>query len=134
MFTQAEYRYLLSHPLGRLASIGPDGAPQIHPVAFVVDLATGFIDIGGPRLYATHKARNIRHDPRVSLVVDDQEPGPVRPGGEASRGIEIRGSAQLSQRGQPINSSASTDIIRIRPARVISWNIDGPGYHSRFVG
>ena len=27
-------------------TIGPDGAPQIHPVAFVVDSGYGSVDIG----------------------------------------------------------------------------------------
>jgi pyridoxamine 5'-phosphate oxidase family protein len=113
MFTEAERRYLLSHRFGRLASIGPDGAPQIHPVPFVVDPDSGCIEIEGPRLHETQKLRNIRRDPRVSLAVDDQ-----------GRGIEIRGAAELTE---------SADVVRVRPAVVIAWNIDGPGYTSRFV-
>jgi pyridoxamine 5'-phosphate oxidase family protein len=133
MWTAAEYQYLSSHPLGRLASIGPDGAPQIHPVAFAVDPGSGFIEIGGPRLYETQKLRNIRRDPRVSLVIDDQVPEPVEPHGETDRGIEIRGAAELAQRRAPFTEGLDADIIRIRPARIITWNLDRPGYHSRFV-
>jgi pyridoxamine 5'-phosphate oxidase family protein len=124
MFTEAEYRYLTSHPLGRLASIGPDGAPQVHPVPFVVDKVSGCIEIEGPRLYETQKWRNVRRDPRVSLVVDDQAPGQVRADGRYGRGIEIRGAAELGH---------SADVIRVRPARIIVWNLDGPGRNSRFV-
>jgi pyridoxamine 5'-phosphate oxidase family protein len=124
MFTEAEYRYLTSHPLGRLASIGPDGAPQVHPVSFVVNVVSGCIEIGGPRLYETQKLRNIRHDPRVSLVVDDQAPGQQWADGRCSRGIEIRGAAALGP---------SADVIRVRPARIIVWNLDGPERNSRFV-
>jgi PPOX class F420-dependent enzyme/OxyR family protein len=93
MFTQAEYRYLASHPLGRLASIGPDGAAQVHPVPFVVNVVSGCIEIEGPRLYETQKMRNIRRDPRVSLVVDDQASYPPRADGRRARVIEIRGAA-----------------------------------------
>lgn len=124
MFTEAEYRYLTSHPLGRLASIGPDGAPQVHPVPFVVDIVSGCIEIEGPRLNETQKLRNIRRDPRVSLVVDDQAPGQVRAGGRYGRGIEIRGAAELGH---------SANVIRVWPARIIVWNLDGPGRNSRFV-
>jgi pyridoxamine 5'-phosphate oxidase family protein len=131
MFTEIEYRYLSSHRYERLASIGPDGAPQIHPVAFAVDPVTGCIEIGGPRLHATQKVRNIRRDPRVSLVVD--EPAPVGPGEQGGRGIEIRGAAALSQRRQPVAPGFGTDIIRITPARIVAWNLDRPGYNSRFV-
>jgi pyridoxamine 5'-phosphate oxidase family protein len=72
VFTDIERRYLAAHPLGRLASIGPSGSPQIHPVAFRVDADTGTIDIGGPRLRHSQKFRNVQSDPRVSFVVDDQ--------------------------------------------------------------
>jgi pyridoxamine 5'-phosphate oxidase family protein len=133
MFTEIEYRYLSSHRYGRLASIGPDGAPQIHPVAFAVDPVAGCIEIGGPRLHETHKVRNIRRDPRVSLVVDEPAPEPVGPGEQGGRGIEIRGAAALSQRRQPLAPGFGTDIIRITPARIVAWNLDRPGYNSRFV-
>lgn len=86
MFTGAEYAYLSSRTVGRLASIGSDGAPQIHPVAFVIDPVTSCIDIGGPRLDEKTKARNIRRDPRVSLVIDDA-PGPGD-AGRASKSAE----------------------------------------------
>jgi len=116
-----------------LASIGPDGAPQIHPVAFAVDPVAGCIEVRGPRLHETHKVRNIRRDPRVSLVVDEPAPEPVGPGQQGGRGIEIRGAAALSQRRQPLAPGFGTDIIRITPARIVAWNLDRPGYNSRFV-
>ena len=124
MFTEAEYRYLASHPLGRLASIGPDGAPQVHPVPFVVNVVSGYIEIESPRLHETQKMRNIRRDPRVSLVVDDQAPGTRRADDRRGRGIEIRGTAELGQ---------SADVIRVRPARITVWNLDAAGCSSRFV-
>jgi pyridoxamine 5'-phosphate oxidase family protein len=133
VFTEAEYLFLSSHTLGRLASIGPDGAPQIHPVVFRVDPVGDSIEIGGPLLHETQKFRNIKRDPRVSLVVDDQAPGPVGSGGQTARGLEIRGSAELSQPTQPLTAGFGTDVIRIRPALIVAWNLDQPGYHSRFV-
>jgi hypothetical protein len=33
-FTEAEIAYLVTQPLGRLATLGPDGAPQTRPVGF----------------------------------------------------------------------------------------------------
>ena len=32
MFTDAEVQYLTSQPLGRLATVGPDGRPHVMPV------------------------------------------------------------------------------------------------------
>jgi pyridoxamine 5'-phosphate oxidase family protein len=132
VFTEVEYRYLSTHTLGRLASIGPDGAPQIHPVAFRVD-PDGTIEIGGPFLHETQKLRNIMRDPRVSLVVDDQTSDAVVPSGLTARGLEIRGAAEISQPSQPVTAGFSTEVIRIRPALIVAWNLNRPGYHSRFV-
>jgi pyridoxamine 5'-phosphate oxidase family protein len=36
-FTSSELAYLTTRSLGRLATIGPDGAPQVHPVAYWYD-------------------------------------------------------------------------------------------------
>jgi pyridoxamine 5'-phosphate oxidase family protein len=132
MFTETEYRYLSSH-----RTIGEHRprrrTPQIHPVAFAVDPVTGCIEIGGRRLHETQKVRNIRRDPRVSLVVDEPAPEPVGPGEQFARGIEIRGAAALSQRRQPLAPGFGTDTIRITPARIVAWNLDRPGYNSCFV-
>lgn len=50
-------RPLAAHPLGRLATIGPAGAPHVRPVAF---WPTGEpIDIGGPALPSGQELRNV---------------------------------------------------------------------------
>jgi len=112
-------------------------APTAHPRSILWRSQStplpGCIEIGGPRLHETHKVRNIRRDPRVSLVVDEPVPEPVGPGQQGGRGIEIRGAAALSQRRQPLAPGFGTDIIRITPARIVAWNLDRPGYNSRFV-
>jgi pyridoxamine 5'-phosphate oxidase family protein len=59
VLTDAEYAYLAGHPLGRLATIGPDGAPQVHPVALWLNEAAGTIDIGGPALARGQKFSGI---------------------------------------------------------------------------
>lgn len=52
VFTVAELDYLASQRLGRLATVGPDGAPQNNPVGFSVNAEDGTIDIGGRQLGA----------------------------------------------------------------------------------
>jgi pyridoxamine 5'-phosphate oxidase family protein len=121
-FTSEEYAYLAGHRLGRLATIGPDGAPQVHPVALWPNEAAGTIDIGGPALPQSQKFRNIQADPRVSLVVDDQAETP-NPLGQTGRGIEIRGRAEIVALDPPLLAAFSSETIRVRPHRVISWNI-----------
>ena len=122
IFTDAEYTYLAGHPLGRLATIGPDGAPQIHPVAFWLNDGTGTIDIGGPALARSRKFRNIQADPRVSFVVDDQAeiPNPI---GQTGRGIEVRGHAEIVTLDPPLIAAFSNETLRIYPHRIIAWNI-----------
>lgn len=142
IFTDAEYGYLAGHPLGRLATIGPDGGPQIHPVAFRVNADTGTVDIGGPALGRSQKFRNVQADPRVSFVVDDQAERP-NPIGQTGRGIELRGLAEIVTPDSAHTAAFSHEAIRIHPRRIIAWNIGefGPapagrpphlqGYNSR---
>jgi pyridoxamine 5'-phosphate oxidase family protein len=126
IFTDAEYSYLAGHPLGRLATIGPDGAPQNHPVALWLTGGAGTIDIGGPVLNSSQKFRNIQADPRVSLVVDDQAETPNATG-QTGRGIEIRGQAEIVMLDPPLIAAFSRETLRIHPRRIIAWNIGDPG-------
>jgi pyridoxamine 5'-phosphate oxidase family protein len=122
VFTDAEYAYLAGHPLGRLATIGPDGAPQIHPVALWLNEAAGTIDIGGPALARSQKFRNVQADPRISLVVDHQAETP-NPIGQTGRGIEVRGHAEIVTLDPPLIAAFSSQTLRICPQRIIAWNI-----------
>jgi pyridoxamine 5'-phosphate oxidase family protein len=128
VFTADEYRYLASRQDGRLISIGPGDAAHIHPVSFRLDAGGEWIEIGGPRLRDSQKYRNIRRDPRVSLIVGDE----ITSTHSSARGVRIRGIADLSERPPPA-AGLSTDIIRIRPVRIDAWNLAQPGQYSRFV-
>ena len=115
MFTDAEYRYIPAHRRGRLATMGPGDAPQVHPVPFIIDGDTGYIEIGGRHLRDSQKYRNIRRDPRVSLVVDDDASPPLQLNEQGGRGIEIRGMAEVSETTRPMAPGFGADIIRILP-------------------
>lgn len=121
-FTGDELEYLIGHPLGRLATIGPGGAPQVHPVAFWVSPDSDVIKIGGPDLTTSQKFRNVKADPRVSFVVDDQSDTP-NPLGQTGRGIEIRGTIEVVTQDPPLIPGFSNDTFRLHPRRIISWNI-----------
>jgi pyridoxamine 5'-phosphate oxidase family protein len=122
LFTDAEYKYLVEHPLGRLATIGPEGAPQIHPVAFWVHPDSGIIEISGPELAKSQKFRNVQADPRASFVVDDQAETPNSIG-QTGRGIEIRGRIEIVTRDASLIPDFSHETLHIHPHRLISWNI-----------
>jgi len=64
-------------------------------------------------------------------VVDDA-PGT---GAAGMRFLEIRGLAETASGQGPAEGGASPPIIRIRPRRVISWNIDPahPGLQARDI-
>src|SRR5258708_8978697 len=69
--TRAEIDYLEVQQLGRLATIQPDGSPQVKPVGFRYNPELATIDIGGFRMSASQKFRNVSRDGRAALVVDD---------------------------------------------------------------
>jgi pyridoxamine 5'-phosphate oxidase family protein len=116
VFSQEELRYMLSEPrLARLATVGPDGTPHVAPVGWSYNREQDSIDIGGKRLEATKKYRDVARSGRAAVVIDDVLP-PWQP-----RGVEVRGRAEAV--------TEPTPLIRVHPERVISW-----GIHSDVVG
>ncbi|MEV4612548.1 PPOX class F420-dependent oxidoreductase [Kitasatospora sp. NPDC049258] len=136
VFTPEELSYLATQQLGRLATSGPGGAPQVRPVGFRLN-EDGTVDIGGPRMAASRKYRNAARDPRVSFLVDDltppDDPAAVAPGW--GRGVEIRGRAELLTVEVPPVAPQffSHEIIRVHPERIISWNLAAKGSTARDV-
>ena len=113
IFTSFEIDFMDQAHIGRLATIQPDGTPQNSPVGFSYNELSGTIDIGGYSMAKSRKFRNLSTNSKVAFVVDDvtsRDPWRVRC-------LEIRGTAvQAESDGAP--------IIRITPARVISFGID----------
>ncbi|MGE3287007.1 MAG: PPOX class F420-dependent oxidoreductase [Pseudonocardia sp.] len=122
IFTAAELAFLREVRLARLATLGPDGAPQVRPVGFLVDEQAGTIDIPGLRNPSTQKWRNVQRDPRVALVVDDVVPDPWQP-----RALEIRGTAEALPDVFPEAAfpGVAPGVIRIRPRRILVFGLDG---------
>jgi pyridoxamine 5'-phosphate oxidase family protein len=129
--TSTEQSYLAAQPRGRLATIAPNGSPQNKPVGFSYNPDLGTIDIYGFNMGQSRKFRNVAVNPRVAFVVDDA-PGT---GAAGMRFLEIRGLAETASGQAPPEGGASPPIIRIRPRRVISWNIDPahPGLQARDI-
>ncbi|WP_406193763.1 PPOX class F420-dependent oxidoreductase [Kitasatospora sp. NBC_01560] len=126
VFTPEERAYLDTQQLGRLATLGPQGAPQVRPVGFRLN-EDGTIDIGGPRMADSQKYRNAVRDPRVSFLVDDMTPAddPDAPAPGWGRGVEIRGRAEALTVDVPPVAPAffAHDILRVHPERIVSWNL-----------
>ena len=70
---------------GKLATVRPDGRPHVQPIWFVLDGDDLLFMTGA----ATVKGRNLRRDPRASLVVDDEAPPFAY--------VRVDGSVELSE-------------------------------------
>jgi PPOX class probable F420-dependent enzyme len=68
----------------KLATTMADGGPHVMPVWFVLDGEDFVFNTGEASL----KARNLRRDPRASLLVDDEQP--------PFAFVHVRGTATLS--------------------------------------
>lgn len=119
VFTVEELAYLSSQPLARLATVGPDGQPDVVPVAFEVDGSTLWIG-GGQTFLGTRKVRNIGTGHReVALVVDDL----VSLDPFAARGIRIYGTAD-----DPVERTGVVGpgwYLRVTPTVSWRWNLAG---------
>ena len=92
-FKPHEIDFMRTTDLGRLATIQPNGTPQVSPVGFAFNEELGTIDITGYRMSASQKFRNIAHNDKVAFVVDDiasRNPWRVRC-------LEIRGTAEQAR-------------------------------------
>ena len=124
MFSEPELEYLTTQRLGRLATVQADGTPQVSPIGFRYNEELGTIDIGGFYMSQTQKFRNVAHDGRVALVVDDvpsTDPWRVRC-------LEIRGMAEAVPDPSTPTPARGSDgsIIRIHPRRIISFGLEQP--------
>jgi pyridoxamine 5'-phosphate oxidase family protein len=129
--TDAEGRFLARHTRGHLATIGPDGAPQVKPLGFTYNAALGTIDISGYNMAKSAKYRNVRSNPHVAFVVDEV----TAPTMEGAHFLEIRGDAETAGGPSDPTGHLAPEIIRIHPRRVISFNVDpaNPGFAARDV-
>ena len=92
-FKPHEIEFMRRADLGRLATVQRDGTPQNSPVGFTYNEQLGTIDIAGYRMSKRQKFRNIAHNDKVALVVDDiasRDPWRVRC-------LEIRGTAEQAE-------------------------------------
>jgi len=117
-FSPDERAWLASQRLGRLATVSPDGIVGNAPVTYFVR-SDDTIDIGGMRMGATKKFRNVQAGSRVAFVVDlvDTSDGwhPIY--------LEIRGTAEALSDVEPPADGFSREIIRIHPDWIRSFNL-----------
>jgi pyridoxamine 5'-phosphate oxidase family protein len=124
--TDEEVAYLQSQRLARIATVAPDGQPDVVPVGFELDGT--YVYVGGIDPARTRKFLNVQAgNPKVALVVDDLvSTQPWTP-----RYLRIYGTAELLERQGQFGSAP---YVRITPTISWSWNPEGlPFSHDREV-
>jgi pyridoxamine 5'-phosphate oxidase family protein len=121
MFTQKEIDYLKSQRLARIATVGPDGQPDVTPVGF--EYADQAFYIGGRDLASTRKYKNVQAGrDKAALVIDDLiSVDPWLP-----RGLRVYGQAELVVREGMLGPGA---YLKITPQVSWSWNVEGASMH-----
>ena len=105
-FSADERAWLASQRLGRLATVSPDGVVGNAPVTYFVR-SDDTIDIGGMRMGATKKFRNVQAGSRVAFVVDTVDTS----AGWDPIYLEIRGTAEAL-------SDEQAGIVRLAGAEI----------------
>jgi PPOX class probable F420-dependent enzyme len=122
--------------IANLATLSPDGSVHLVAMWFLWDGETVLI----PTHQRTRKARNLRRDPRATVMIDDSK------GGFDLRGLTLAcrsdivhapASIELNRRIhmkyvtahgldlEPVRRYLATDdaTLRLRPVKISSWNL-----------
>jgi pyridoxamine 5'-phosphate oxidase family protein len=118
-FDDAEVAYLTAQPLARMATLGPDGQPDVVPVACEFDGESFWVG-GGATVLRTRKVRNVRAGRRkVALVFDDLPSfAPF-----VARGVRVYGLADDPV--EHVGISGPGWYLRVVPTESWSWNLAG---------
>lgn len=115
-FTDAELAYIAEQPLARIATVAPDGQPDVVPVGFQFD-GTHFW-ISGYAPTKTRRTRNVQAgNDKVAFVIDDLAPGRHW----APRSLRVYGTVELAE--MPPGSGQL--VMKITPTTSWSMNLDG---------
>jgi pyridoxamine 5'-phosphate oxidase family protein len=116
--TDEEITYLRTQRLARIATVSPDGQPDVTPVGYQYD--GNYLYVGGMNPAKTRKFRNVRPgNTKVALVIDDL----VSVNPWTVRGLRIYGNAELVVRQE--GQFGPGHYMRITPTVSWSWNLDG---------
>jgi pyridoxamine 5'-phosphate oxidase family protein len=131
ILNHAEERFVTRQARGHLATVGPDGVPQVKPVGFRFNGDLGTIDISGFNMGGSAKYRNVKANPNVAFVVDEV----TEPTMQGAHFLEIRGRAEPAVGPDDPTGHLAPEIIRIHLRRIVSFNVDSehPGFDTRDV-
>jgi pyridoxamine 5'-phosphate oxidase family protein len=115
MFSEKESEYLGNQKLGRLATVGKSGQPDVVPVGYEFDGKDIWIGSGTQEIFfRTKKYLNVvKGNSKVAFVVDDMESfDPWRP-----RSLKIYGTAVVQDHSGRMGTGK---YLKITPT--ISWS------------
>jgi pyridoxamine 5'-phosphate oxidase family protein len=116
MFTVKELAYIKAQRLARIATVAPDGQPDVMPVAFQFDGKHFYV--GGHDVEKTRKYKNVlAGGEKVALVLDDWMT--VNPW--QARGIRIYGTAEAVEYDGFLGNGM---YLRITPRVSWSWGVE----------
>ena len=108
-------RFLTSRLVVVLATLQADGSPLAMPMWFLHDARElAMISVAG-----TQKVRNLRRDPRVSVVA---EAGGDPRGDAATRGVTVQGRVQFVTDAEGRRTLADRFLARYQPRVERLWN------------
>lgn len=120
-FSDDELHFIQSQLLLRLSTVGPDGQPDVVPVAFEYD-GTHFYVGGANDPRQSRKGRNVAAgNARVALVLDDLVS--IQPW--TPRYLRVYGTAELVEREGRFGPAT---YLKIAPTISWSWNLEGRPY------
>ncbi len=100
---------VLAAPVGRLATLNPDGSAHLVPLCFVLaqDRIYWAVDQKAKRSRQLRRLANLRRDPRVSLLIDHYE-------GDWDRlwWVRIQGRAAILQPGP--EQAGALELLRAK--------------------
>ena len=118
MFSPKELEYIKSQRNLRLATVSPDGQPDVVPLTLIFD-GTYFY-CGGQSMHTTRKYKNVMaagKNAKVSLEIDD-----IAEGG-GPRGLKVYGRGEIVERDDPRREKI---FIKVTPEVSWSWGIEKP--------
>jgi PPOX class probable F420-dependent enzyme len=135
MLTDAQYRFLETSRVGRLATADAKGTPHLVPVCYAIDGLSAYITVDEkPKRtdIPLKRVRNIQENPAVALTVDRWDEDWSR-----LAWLMLRGNAEILQCGAEHDAAqeqlrgrypqyrsmdiAPLPVIAIRIARVLGW-------------
>ncbi len=125
------HRDLLSAPVTTLATVGPDGRPQLSEVWFLAEGDAVALSLNTSR----QKTKNLQRNPACTLFILDlanpyryleiRGDADISPDDDYAFAAKVGakyGGADLSERDQPGESRV---VVRVRPARVNAVDMGG---------